>query len=77
MLKEVKVSERATKKRNAAGANNGVEELSVANASTDDSINYAANWRKNKALRKNLIYNDSNKIFWTLAKGIKKINISK
>ncbi len=77
MMKEVKVSERATKKRNAAGANNDVEELSVVNASTDDSISYAANWRKNNAVRKNLIYNNSNRIIWTLVNGIKKINISK
>ena len=53
-------------------ANNGVEKLSGADASTDDSINYATNWRKNNALSKNLIYSNSNKILWTLVNGIKK-----
>ena len=73
MIKEIKISERSSKRRNAAGGQ--IEKINSNKdyLSYDDSIEYASKCRKNSLKNRGEIYEKSNKVIWKIVNGIKMI----
>jgi hypothetical protein len=73
MIKEVKISERSLKRRNAAGAQIEILNSNKDCLSYDDSIEYASNCRKNSFKNRIQMYGNSKKLIWKVVNGVKMI----
>ena len=73
MIKEIKISERSSKRRNAAGGQ--IEKINSNKdyLSYDDSIEYASKCRKKSFKNRSVIHENSNKLIWKIVNGIKMI----
>ena len=72
MMKEVKTNIRAAKKRNAAGANDDVDDIPLNVVDPNDCIEYAAKYRKQTLEKKGKKYNPSKAFAWKIENGFVK-----